>query len=184
MILGLAQPARAGKPQPAATPASAPLDAWVLVRAGARDVKMSGNTRDIRRARAQQQNGESLLYVRRAGKAYVIRDNGYLDRMEALWAPVDAQGKKMDALGKEMDPLGKQMDALGKRMERAHDDAQRDSLGKQMDELGRQMDVLGRQMDALGKDMDRLAKKAEADLAQLVDEAIRAGKATDVKAPL
>src|SRR5688572_30751271 len=43
------------------------LDAWVIVRAGRTDVHMSGSTRDIKAARAQQQRGESLLYVRRGG---------------------------------------------------------------------------------------------------------------------
>jgi predicted nucleic acid-binding Zn-ribbon protein len=145
---------------------------------------MSGSTRDIKRARALQQHGESLLYLRRAGKAYVIRDVATLDRFDALWAPVEAQGKKMDALGKQMDPLGKQMEALGRRMEKAHDADEQEALSREMDELGKQMDELGKQMDALGKDMDRLAKKAEADLAVLVDEALRNGKATEVKAPL
>jgi bla regulator protein BlaR1 len=180
LVLSSAPSARAGKPA-AAAPA---LDAWVVVHAGSKDVHMSGTTRDIRRARAQQQNDESLLYVRRGTRAFVVRDPALLARLDALFAPVEAKGKQMDTLGKQMDVLGHQMDALGKRMERMHDSDQQDELGKQMDALGKQMDVLGGQMDALGKDMDRLSKRAEADLAVLVDDAIKSGKATEVKAPL
>jgi hypothetical protein len=176
-VAAAAPPAKAGS-------ASTPIDAWVMVRAGSREVRMSGSTRDIKRARALQQSGESLLYLRRGGKAYVVRDVASLDRVDALWAPMEAQGKKMDALGKQMDPLGKKMDALGKRMERTHDTDEQDALSRQMDELGRQMDELGRQMDALGKEMDRLGKKAEDELAVLVDELVKSGKATEVKAPL
>ncbi len=182
VILVAVLPALAAKPMPVSGPPE--LEAWVLVRAGSSSVHMSGSTRDIKRARALQQKGESLLYVRRAGKAYVIKDAALLGKLDGIWAPAEEVGKKMDALGKKMDPLGKKMDALGKRMDRAHDDQERDAVSRQMDELGQQMDVLGQQMDVLGREMDRVSKKAEADLGVLVDEAIKGGKAVEVKAPL
>jgi hypothetical protein len=160
------------------------MDAWVLLRAGTDDVQMNGNTADIRAAKHWREKDESLLYVRRGSKAWVLRDAAVLGKIAPLWAPIDALGKQMEALGKKMEALGKDMEALGKKMERADTDEERERVGREMDALGKKMDGLGKQMDGLGKEMEKASDKAERELGGIVDEAIKAGKAVVVKAPL
>jgi hypothetical protein len=181
-ILSATIPALAGGPpaKKAKAAATAPrLDAWVWLR-GDDDTSMSGSDKDVRAALLQQKDDEPLLWVRRAGKAYVIRDQAVLTKLTALWAPTEAIGKQMEAVGKQMELIGRQMETVGAKMGKARVD-NLEALGLHMEELGRKMEPLGHQMEQLGKDMERMIKQAEADLAVVVDDAIKSGKATEVK---
>src|SRR5262249_34518402 len=71
-------------------------DHWVLL--DGQHNQINGSSEYTAAARAQQKNGEPLLYFRRDGKAWVVRDTPTLDRVRRAWAPVDALGKVMSDL--------------------------------------------------------------------------------------
>jgi len=164
--------------------------AYVLLSPGSQDSTMSGSTDDLRRARALRRGHEGLLYVRRGGADYVIRDAETLRRAEARFAPQKALGARQAELGSRQAALGSRQAALGAEQARlgarqasatpSQADAlgrQQDALGRQQDELGRRQNELGRQQDALGREQDRLGREAEARFRALLADAIRSGVA-------
>ena len=197
-VLLLALPARADRDKPDT--------AWVLVEAD--NNHMSGSVEDLEVAKAQQRGDEPLLYVRRGGQAWVLRDAGSLARVRAAWAPADAVGEKMEPLGKKMNLLGKYMNQVGSKMNpigqrmgelgalmAGGDDQDRaaareemdrlqvkmDGLNKKMQALNEEMQPLSREMERLGKEMQKVAKKCEAATLAVLDDAIARGIAEPVR---
>jgi bla regulator protein blaR1 len=172
------------------------LDTWVLVDGN--DNQMSGNMSDIGAARAQQRDGEALLYARRGNQAFVIRDAGALQRARAVWAPARILGKTMEQLGRKMSQIGNKQGEIGTRMgaigtrmatlapddpQRARLEAEMDALQKPMATLNEAMRPLSAEMEKRGEEMRKLSKRAEEQLAALVDDAIARGLATGISAP-
>ncbi|HZJ66103.1 MAG TPA: hypothetical protein VFD36_21500 [Kofleriaceae bacterium] len=154
-------------------------------------VSMSGDMRDIERARRFRQGNELLLWFRDAGQEFVLRDPGLLKQIDVLWKPVeelgDAQGKlgsQMGELGRQMGELGAQQGLLGTRQgalsvreaslsmrensdslsddDRAQLARQRRELRHQMRALEKQMRTLERPMKELGERMEVLGREMEA----------------------
>ena len=166
---------------------------YVLLPAGSQSSMMSGSTDDLRRARSLRAGREGLLYVRRGGAAYVVRDAATLRRAEAIFEPQRALGARQAELGSRQAALGRRQAALGAEQARlgarqagaspsraAAFARQQSELGKQQDALGRQQDALGRQQDALGREQDRLGRQAQERLRALLEDAIRQGVAQRV----
>lgn len=171
--------------------------AYVLFHAGERGSMMSGDTDDLRRARALRTGSEALLYVRRAGASYVIRDAATLRRAERIFAPQRELGERQGALGKRQGALGAQQAEIGMRqaeigMRQARADmslagagprrsegAEREqrSLEQKQAALSRQQDVLSREQDALSREQTRIAGQTDRDLRALIAEAVRSGAA-------
>lgn len=178
-------------PSPAAAWArSADHASYVLFSEGSRSTTMSGSTGDLERARALRTGDEALLYVRRGGAAYVIRDAATLRRAESIFEPQRALGNRQAELGSRQAALGSRQAALGAQQARigarqasaspgrADELArQQDALGRQQDVLGKQQDAFGRQQDALGREQDRLGREAEAKFSALLADALRSGVA-------
>jgi hypothetical protein len=178
---------------PAVVAGSAPSAdrfSYVLFAEGGRSTTMSGSTEDLSRARALRSGTEALLYVRRGGAAYLIRDAVTLRRAEAIFEPQQALGarqaelgSRQAALGSRQAALGAEQGRLGRRQAKAspgeQDDLGRrqDALGRQQEALGRQQEELGRQQDALGREQDRLGREADARFRDLLADAIRRGVA-------
>lgn len=176
---------------PVATAATAQAGddtSYILFNAGRDSSTMSGSLDELRRARALRAGREGLLYVRRAGVAYVIRDADTLRRAEALFAPQQALGTRQAALGSEQAALGRRQAALGQQQARlggrqaGASPGQALALGRQQSELGRQQDALGAQQNALGqrqatlgREQERLGREARQAFRALLDEAIRRG---------
>jgi hypothetical protein len=166
---------------------------YVLFAPGSESISMSGSTDDVERARALRAGSEAMLYVRRGGAAFVIRDPATLRAARALFEPEDALGAQQSQLGARQSALGARQAALGAEQARlgarqANASAtesedlsrQQDELGRRQDALGQQQDALGRQQDALGREQDRVARIAEEKLFALVDDAVRRGLAQRV----
>jgi len=167
--------------------------AYVLMAPGSRDTTMSGSMHDIRRARALRSRQEGLLYIRRGGAEYVIRDPATLRRAEEIFQPQKDLGSRQAALGSQQAALGHRQAGLGAeqgRLGRQQAGAsarraealgrQQEALGRQQEALGRQQEALGRQQDALGREQERLSRIAEARIGALLTEAIRSGVARRV----
>ncbi|HWT12220.1 MAG TPA: hypothetical protein VN231_05670 [Allosphingosinicella sp.] len=166
---------------------------YVLFTEGSRSTMMSGSTEDLHRARSVRVGQEGLLYVRRGGEAFVIRDSETLRRAAAIFEPQQALGAQQAELGSRQAALGQRQARLGAAQaelgrqqagaspRRAEELGRRqDALARQQDALGRQQDALGREQDALGREQDRLAGVADARLRDLVAEAFQSGLARRV----
>jgi hypothetical protein len=156
-------------------------------------VLMSGSTDDIGRARALRRGEEALLYVRKDGVAYVIRDPSTLAQAREFFRPEAELGARQGELGRRMGELGRQQGELGTEQgrlgaleakatprEAAQLAIQQGELGRRQDVLGQQQDALGRQQDALGREQERFTRIAQEKLQALVAEAIRRGLAQRV----
>ncbi|EGD07409.1 hypothetical protein LN475_11975 [Xanthomonas vesicatoria] len=89
-------------------------DAYVLFEDG--EALMHGSTEDLARTRRLAGGTGALLWFRRGGKSYVVRDPGTLQRIRALYAPVSQLGQAQGALGERQGRLGEQQAALGTQM--------------------------------------------------------------------
>lgn len=86
--------------------------------------------------------------------------------------------REMDALSVQMDQRSAQMDELSRQLERAH--APMQALSVQMDEASQPMQALGEKMDELGRRMEALSETANRTTLDLIDQALRDGKAVAV----
>ncbi len=167
-------------------------DSYILLSGGERGATMmSGHTDDLKRARALQQGGAPLLYLKRGGKAYVVRDAATLEKARAIFKPQEELGRQQAALGSRQAALGSQQAALGAQQaklalrhatSRGSDDTARaqDALGKQQAELGERQGALGEEQAKLGERQEKLGREARASFRALVADAVRRGLATPV----
>jgi beta-lactamase regulating signal transducer with metallopeptidase domain len=58
-----------------------------------------------------------IVWFRRDGKAYVIRDAATIEEAKAIWAPQRALSEQQEELGRQQEALGAQQEELGKQME-------------------------------------------------------------------
>lgn len=82
---------------------------------------------------------------------------------------------EIDAVSAQMEALGRRMEALGAQLEAVH--APMEALGKEMELAGKPMEDLGAQMEVLGKQMEALSDAANRETLNLIDQALRDGKA-------
>jgi beta-lactamase regulating signal transducer with metallopeptidase domain len=117
-------------------------DVYVLLH-GQNDVMMSGSTEDFDRTRElrRKTGGGDILWTRRDGKQYVVRDPATLQAVRELFRP---QAELGDQQGKLGDQQGK--------------------LGDEQGQLGDRQGELGDRQGALGEEQARLASE-EATLA-------------------
>jgi hypothetical protein len=161
-------------------------DPWVLVEDGD-SASMHGSTRDLRRAR-KLAGSEPLLWFRRDGKEYLVRDPALLGRVRKALEPQRALGRKMGDLGAEQGKLGAKLAALGGRraalgMEQARREleaiaARRDADDDEapprrespkrravrdgrVEELGEEQGELSRQRAELGREMGKLGREMQ-----------------------
>jgi hypothetical protein len=172
---------------------------------------MSGSMGDIRRAKAARKGGEDLVWFRRDGQEYVIRDAATVKAAQEAFRPVSELGEKQGALGEKQGKLGAQQGQLGAKQgelgakqgelgarqarfdrndekEEAEIEKQMDELGRQQEELGRQQEALGDQQEKLGEQQEELGRQQEAasraaekQLKKITDEAIASGLAEKVR---
>jgi hypothetical protein len=157
---------------------------------------MSGNQRDLTDAQSVRGQGEPVVWIRKEGKIYVSHDPKVIASINDALAPVRKIGDKQSALGDQQSKLGEQQSRLGE--EQAHlgtlqaslatggkpDDAKMKVLSDQMRVLSDRMRPLSDQQGALGQKQAQLGlqqreaqAKAESQVQQAIDEAIRSGAA-------
>ena len=165
-------------------------ESWILFT-GKDQVTMSGSSDDYKRVKKlyKESDGE-MLWFRRDGKEYVIRDAATLKSVKELWKPVTELGKQQAKLGAEQARLGAQQAELGgqqaalgakqaalgaqmatlsaeqaARGREADDDEyerRAEELGRKMEELGRQQEELGRQQEKYSDPQEELGRQQEA----------------------
>lgn len=167
-------------------------DSYILMLESGRSTMMHGSTDDLHRARKLRLDGQPLLYVRRDGREYVVRDAALLRQAEAIFKPQAELGKKQGELGSRQGALGAQQAELGAQQARLaaqqvgaqgrseEMSRRQDELGRQQSALGERQAELGRQQAKLGAEQERLGREARAKFRALVDDAIRRGLAQAV----
>ena len=76
---------------------------------------MSGDSSDVRRAESQRRPGEPLLWFKKGGQEYVIRDRAAINQAMDLWKPVNEPGDMQGKLGAEQGKLGQKQGEIGAR---------------------------------------------------------------------
>jgi len=146
-------------------------------------ITMSGDSKDIARARSFKQGSGPLLWFREGGQEYIVRDPDTLAQLEAAWKParaLDVEESKLDrqhdGLERQHDQLDSKRDQLESRREalsdreselaeRASEDsvsaATRAEIAKQRRELQRQQQALTGEVRALEAPMKELRGQME-----------------------
>jgi hypothetical protein len=159
-------------------------NAWVVVHDG-NNVNMSGNLRDLDRARSHLKDlGPEYLWFRHDGREYVVRDGKVLEQIEEVIRPQQELGQEQGRLGKHQARLGQQQAKLGMRQAEAAlhgDEAEQRELGNAQEALGREQEKIGREQEKMGKQQEKLARETERRIAQLIDTSIKDGTAKPVK---
>jgi hypothetical protein len=165
-------------------------ESFILMKGGGDSSTMYGSTNDFRAAERLRKGKEPLLYFRRGGKSYLVRDAGVLRQAEAIVRPQQELGARQGELGSRQGALGARQAALGQRQAavalrqvsggRAEAAREQAALGRQQSELGRQQAALGVEQGRLGRQQGELARQAKVKLGALVDDALRRGLAQQV----
>ena len=156
-------------------------DAYVLIEGD--DVTMAGHSDDIRTAQRLRQGNAPVLWVRKNGKQYVVRDAATVQRMKDAHAPVHALGEQQGKLGEQQGALGERQGELGSRQGElgvkmseiaqhqaaaalrgddtrdAANDRRMKALQDEQEALARQQEVLARQQEPLARQQEALARK-------------------------
>lgn len=91
-----------------------------LVDADRDGIRMSGHSDDVDAIRdAKRQVGGDFLWLRRDGKAMVVRDPATVARVRELWNDRGDAETRMEALQAEMERHAGKLEAIGRRMEAA-----------------------------------------------------------------
>ena len=142
---------------------------------------MSGSTGDIERARRHRRSGEPMLWFRRDGQEYVVRDPRVLREVGELWEPVSRIGEEQGRLGAQQGTLGAEQGKHGARQgeigaklgvvgarqgvvssrlallsareSQGVSAAERREIDRERERLERELRELDREMDALSEDM-------------------------------
>jgi len=147
------------------------------------DTTMSGDAKDIERARRFKHAKEPLLWFRDGSQDYLIRDAATLKQIEDIWRPVrelgDAEGKlgeQLGELGRQQGELGTKAGVIGTRQGtlavresalamREQGDAlgpsDKERLARQRDELRQQDRALRKELRAIDRPMRELGQKME-----------------------
>jgi beta-lactamase regulating signal transducer with metallopeptidase domain len=130
---------------------------------------MSGSMRDIETARRYRRNGERLLWFRKAGREYVVRDPSAIDQVLNLWAPVNVIGDEQGKVGTRMGEIGAKQGAIGERMGRVG--AEQGVIGARQGDVGARQGRLAERATSARTDAERRAIDTES---QRLDEEMRA----------
>ena len=121
--------------------------AWAFLEPGG-SAWMHGNSRDVPRIKALQADADSaLLWFRRDGREYVIRDPATLDQARTILEPQRELGRRQGELGGRQGELGGKQGELG---------ARQGELGRQQGELGARQAELAARMATLAAERARL----------------------------
>jgi hypothetical protein len=139
-----------------------------------------------------------FLWIRRAGKVYLIRDDRTLDEAHALFSPLrqldpehealsrrqSRLGAEQEALDREQEAIEEELDGLSDEEENGERESARRGLERRQRDLEprlRALQARERELDAVEREIDQreddLEKKIEARLWRLIDESIARGVA-------
>jgi len=123
------------------------------------EATMSGSSDDMARARQLRNSGEAMLWFRRDGTEYIVRDPAVMQEVRDIWKRVGEIGNLQGVIGAQQGMLGAQQGALGGRQ----------------GELGAQQGSLALEQAALAMREAQLAQReaasqSAAELAPLLSE--------------
>lgn len=121
-------------------------------------------------AQRQQELGDQMRTL-----AEGMRDDADETRRQSLSAQMQDLQEKMRPLNEQMSALGALMSEHGRKIESAHRPLQ--ELGEQMRIASEPMKALGEKMRVLGEQQEKLSREADAQTRQLLEQALRDGKA-------
>lgn len=139
-----------------------------LVDAGRDGIRMSGHSDDIDAIRdAKGRVGGDFLWLRRDGKAMVVRDPATVARVREIWDHRSPTEARMESLQAEMERHSGKLEAIGKRIEATMPDAgetpaMREASAK-IAALAEQQAGLAREQAVIAAAEARLAAKGESD---------------------
>lgn len=153
---------------------------WTYVHQDGEMTIGSGQSQDWNKLKSQGNPYKTdYLWVKTAGKAYVITKPDLVNQVKEAVRPMQLQGEKMQRLGKQMqqqgDAISEQTSQLLLNLATGEKDAEANS---QIENLGTSMDVLGQEMEQLGQVQQELANVAEKQVFELAQNAIKRGDAT------
>jgi hypothetical protein len=149
-------------------------DAYVL-HAGKTDITMTSShvsIDDVVTLRHRLGEGP-YLWVHLGAREYVIRDEAFLRDAVALWAPVEALKPEQHELDEEERRLDKRIDAI--------EDGKATAEPGELAPLRERMRVVERRQRELDHRSEAMEKVIEAKLRDMVDEAIRDGRAQTLR---
>ncbi len=82
---------------------------------GEHQTTMSGSTDDMAHARRLRRDGAPMLWFRRGGTEYVVRDQAVLRQVQDLWQRVSEIGNEQGRIGEKQGAIGTAQGALGTR---------------------------------------------------------------------
>ena len=147
-------------------------DAYILRSGKTHVIRTSTTINELVPLQRRLREG-SYLWVRIDSREWLSRDEALLREAAALWAHVEALSPEQHAVDEEERRLDKRIDAIEDRKATA-----------EPGELARLRDrnaVVSRHQRELDQREEALEKVAEAKLRQLVDEAIRDGRAKELR---
>lgn len=147
--------------------ASSRRDAYIISVDG--NTTISGSTVELLVAMQQRLHGR-YLWVRRAGREYLITDELTLLRAQALFADEMALSPEQEAIGREESRLDHEADSLEDKDERLTPAEE-----QRLKELHEQLRAVSKREKELDQKQEALEREAERGLWTLVDEAVRAG---------
>ena len=120
-------------------------DSYAFVSGDGREhMTFSGDihTKEIDKARKIAHG--NFLWFEHGGKSYVVDDPDLIARLQAMYAPIDALGKRQEALGRQQEALGRLQEELGRKQEQVTVTAP--DIGKEMAEINAAMSKLQAKM--------------------------------------
>ena len=147
-------------------------DAYVLHR-GDDQVSMTSTTIQQLSALMRRLGNEPYFWTRIDGREWVIRDEAFLRQATELWAPVKALKPELKALSAEERRLDRRLDAIS--------DGDATAAPGEREQLRDRYRVVERRMRELDEREEALEKVIEAKLRDLVDDAIRDGRAKPMR---
>jgi hypothetical protein len=201
--------------------ASSPARADITASKGKRDhsyaylanggsITMSGDVKDVARARSFRTSGP-LLWFREAGQEYIVQDPDTLAQLDVIWKPgreLDVAESRLDrqhdGLDRKHDQLDSKRDALEARRDRlsdrdseladrasedSHSASARAEIAKKRRELQQQRTALDAEIRALEQPMNELRTQMDAiqrqlDVLRQKQEAISSKEETEMWALL
>jgi bla regulator protein blaR1 len=97
-------------------------DTWALITDASEHLTFSGNWSNYSKDsidKVRKLTGGKFLWFTHGGKSYFIDDAAIIDRIQAMYKPMEALGKQQEALGKQQEELGRKQEELGRKQEQA-----------------------------------------------------------------
>ena len=154
---------------------------------------MTGRDVSLKIALAKRdQYGGNFLWFKTGGHRYLIRDAATLERIDRLFDPERSYDPDAERIHRELRPLERRESELDREIDRltdrdegpsltAAEESRLDTLRREMDGLHDRLRVLENREEEVDRKRDALEAEAERAMLPILDEAIRAGIATEIR---